>query len=50
MLKCPHCDKVLPLALFTQELGKRTSKRKADSSRENGKKGGRPRKQKGSKP
>ena len=44
MIKCPHCNKVLPLALFTQELGKRTSKRKANSSRENGKLGGRPRK------
>ena len=47
MIMCPHCDKALPLALFTQELGKRTSKRKANSSRENGKLGGRPKKQKG---
>ncbi len=35
--------KVLP-EQFTQELGRRTSPRKAKTSRENGKLGGRPRK------
>ncbi len=45
-MKCPHCRKVITLSLFTSELGKRTSKRKAKTSRENGKLGGRP-KQKG---
>ena len=46
MLKCPHCSKVLPLALFTAYLGSlskgKTSDRKKRSSRENGKLGGRP--------
>ena len=46
-MKCPHCQKEIPLAVFTQELGRRTSVRKAKSSRENGKLGGRPKKQKG---
>jgi|ETN07SMinimDraft_1059922.scaffolds.fasta_scaffold621728_2 hypothetical protein len=51
MLKCPHCSKVLSLALFTAYLGSlskgKTSERKKRSSRENGKLGGRPKKQKG---
>ncbi len=50
MLKCPHCDKVISLELFTAYIGKiggsKTSAAKKRSSRENGLKGGRP-KQKG---
>ena len=50
MLKCPHCDKVIPMALFTTFIGKiggsKTSEAKKRSCRENGLKGGRP-KQKG---
>ncbi len=48
MIQCPYCKRELPLSLFTRELGRRTSERKVLSSRENGKKGGRP-KQKGKK-
>jgi hypothetical protein len=43
-MKCPHCKKDIPLSMFTAELGKRTSARKKLTSRENGKKGGRPKK------
>ncbi len=47
MLKCPHCNKVIPMALFTTFIGKiggsKTSEAKKRSSRENGLKGGRPR-------
>ena len=43
-MKCPHCKREIPLSVFTQELGKRTSARKAKTSRENGKLGGRPKK------
>jgi len=46
MLKCPHCKKVIPMALFTKFIGKiggsKTSEAKKRSSRENGLKGGRP--------
>ena len=49
MIKCPHCQKEIPLSLFTQELGKRTSPRKKVTSRENGKLGGRPPKRVGKK-
>ena len=47
LIRCPHCEKDIPLALFTSALGKMTTPRKVKSSRENGRKGGRPRKQKG---
>ena len=51
MMKCPHCQGDIPMALFTRYIGKlggsKTSAAKKLSSRENGKKGGRPRKQKG---
>ncbi len=51
MLNCPHCNKAIPLALFTAHLGRlskgKTSERKKLASRENGKLGGRPKKQKG---
>ncbi len=51
MLQCPHCKKTISLALFTAHLGSlskgKTSERKKKSSRENGKLGGRPKKQKG---
>ena len=50
MLKCPHCTKVIPMALFTTFIGKiggsKTSAAKKRSSKLNGLKGGRP-KQKG---
>ena len=51
MIRCPHCNKAIPLALFTAHLGSlskgKTSDRKKQSSRQNGKLGGRPKKQKG---
>jgi hypothetical protein len=51
MVRCPHCNKAIPLALFTAYLGSlskgKTSERKKRASRENGKLGGRPPKQKG---
>ncbi len=51
MLQCPYCNKAIPLALFTAHLGSlskgKTSERKKRASRENGKLGGRPKKQKG---
>lgn len=50
MLNCPHCNKAVSLTLFTSYLGSRskgkTSERKKRASRENGKLGGRPKKQK----
>ena len=50
-LKCPHCDKVIPLALFTAFIGKmggsKTSPAKKRSSRLNGLKGGHHKKQQG---
>jgi len=53
MLKCPHCNKVIPMALFTTFIGKiggsKTSEAKKRSSKLNGLKGGRP-KQKGKRP
>ncbi len=46
MVQCPHCNKAIPLALFTAHLGKlskgKTSEAKKRSSRLNGLKGGRP--------
>ncbi len=46
MVQCPHCNKAIPLALFTAYLGSlskgKTSERKKRSSRLNGLKGGRP--------
>ncbi|MDA2933975.1 hypothetical protein MYX82_06490 [Acidobacteria bacterium AH-259-D05] len=52
MLRCPHCNNTIPMALFTAFIGKiggsRTSPAKKRSSRLNGKLGGRP-KQKGKK-
>jgi len=50
MLKCPHCNKGIAIALFTTFIGKiggsKTSEAKQRSSKLNGLKGGRP-KQKG---
>jgi len=49
-LRCPHCRKELPMALFTAFIGRiggsQTSKAKKRSSRLNGKLGGRPKEQK----
>jgi len=46
MLKCPHCNRGIPIALFTTFIGKiggsKTSEAKKRSSRENGLKGGGP--------
>lgn len=52
-MNCPHCSKPIDpeliiktgSALLGSKGGAKTSKSKASSSRENGKKGGRPRKQ-----
>jgi len=48
MIQCPHCNKAIPLALFTAHLGSlskgKTSEAKKRSSRLNGLKGGRPKK------
>ena len=49
-MQCPYCGKDLSLTLAAREMGRSTSARKAITSRENGKKGGRPKRQKGSKP
>jgi hypothetical protein len=50
MMRCPHCQEEIPLAAYTAYIGKlggsKTSDKKKLSSRENGKKGGRPRKKK----
>ena len=44
MLKCPHCDRGISLALFTAYIGKiggsKTSEAKKRSSKLNGLKGG----------
>lgn len=42
-MKCPHCGKEISVAEMAREIGKAKSERKAKASRENGKKGGRPR-------
>lgn len=51
--KCPCCGEVIPDDVLASYLGKKrgsaTSEAKANSARENGKKGGRPRKDGGSK-
>ena len=53
MLKCPHCDRGISLALFTAYIGKiggsKTSEAKKRSSKLNGLKGGRPKGQTGKK-
>ena len=47
-LTCPHCNRKIPLALFTAHIGRvggsKTSEAKKRSSRLNGLKGGRPKK------
>ena len=50
---CPHCNQDIPLSLYAQHFastggrigGRSRSKSKVTASKENGKKGGRPRKQ-----
>jgi len=53
-LRCPHCDKAIPVSLFTAQIGRiggsKTSEAKKRTSRENGKLGGRPAKGQKSKP
>lgn len=44
-MKCPHCNKEIDPAYIAREIGKNTSEKKAAASRENGKRGGRPKKQ-----
>jgi len=45
-MKCPHCEKDIKEKLVTAEaariMGRRTSRAKSAASRANGKKGGRP--------
>ena len=45
-LRCPHCDKAIPVSLFTAHIGRiggsKTSEAKKRSSKLNGFKGGRP--------
>ena len=41
---CPHCKKKIKTNLAAVALGKIKSEKKSEAARENGKKGGRPRK------
>lgn len=43
-MKCPHCGKEIKVEDAAKALGSTKTKKKAAASRENGKKGGRPRK------
>jgi hypothetical protein len=43
-MKCPHCGKTITASTLAKNLGSRKSERKAKSSANNGKLGGRPRK------
>jgi len=45
-MNCPHCGKAISRKEIAREIGKHTSESKAEAARENGKLGGRPRKQK----
>jgi len=44
-MKCPHCGKTITLHTMAKAMGSKKSERKAAAVRENGKLGGRPRKQ-----
>lgn len=52
-MNCPHCKKQIEDALIVSEAGRingrKTSEARTIASRENGKKGGRPKKEKGEK-
>lgn len=43
-MNCPHCKKKIKTNLAAVALGKIKSEKKAQAARENGKKGGRPKK------
>jgi len=45
-MKCPHCGKTITASTLAKNLGARKSEAKAKSSAENGKLGGRPKKEK----
>ncbi len=46
-MKCPNCGKDIPKEVLAAEMGRSKSAKKSAASRENGKKGGRPRKEEG---
>jgi hypothetical protein len=44
-MKCPHCGKPISPKAIAAEIGKHKSEAKSQAARENGKLGGRPKKQ-----
>ena len=45
-MKCPHCKKEIPASECARHMGSIKSPAKAEAARINGRKGGRPRKEK----